>query len=329
MPTLNIKNRILQIIHAITSQESNDKVLHTSDIDGTKKLGSPDNYDHYKDQYWNNLELVQQYINRNATGNKDTIWQIDILTRFKNYVPFNEVLIIGCGNGWVERQLFDLGIGLHFDSFDVSEKYLETAQQLAANRSIRYFKADINHLENLEESHYDAIFNVGVLHHTFRLSHTLWKLSRSLKPNGLMFNFDYVGPAHNQYSDHHLTILKEINKQLPKRFQSPYKLRPNKKDFEAGDPSEAIHSDLVRSTFERFFDIIYQRDSNGGIAYQIFWNNIDEFKKNDKEAIETLEFLLKKDAEYTASKEVPILFWYGVGIPKSRHNVKHSETLPL
>ncbi|MGI0010403.1 MAG: class I SAM-dependent methyltransferase, partial [Nitrosopumilaceae archaeon] len=167
MIELNFKNKILELVHSIKSQASLSKERMpkgvTTDLSNTKS-NSFDNYDHYKDQYWNNLELVQQYVNKNATGNKNTVWQIDILTRFKSYIPFNEVLIIGCGNGWVERQLFDLGIGLHFDAFDVSEKYLETAQKLAANRHIHYFKADINHLENLGESRYDAIFNVGVLH---------------------------------------------------------------------------------------------------------------------------------------------------------------------
>lgn len=291
------------------------------------KTYGPESYDHYKDQYWNNLDLVQRYINENATGNKDTIWQVDILTRFKEHVPFKKVLVIGCGNGWVERQLYDLGIGLDFDAFDISEKYLKDAKNLCGNRKINYFKADINNLKNLGESTYDAIFNVGVLHHTFRLSLAVWILSRALKANGLMFNFDYVGPARNQYSNEHLEILKNINSGLPKRFQSPHPLRPSKRNFDFGDPSEAIHSDLVRGTVERFFDIIYQRDVNGGIAYQILWNNIDEFKKNDRESIDALEFLLKKDVEYAQSKKVPISFWYGVCTPKPLHMIRYHETL--
>ena len=311
----NIVNEISnKIIKRITKKDAN---VHGSE-----------SYDHYKDQYWNNLDLVQQYINENATGNRDTLWQVDILTRFKEHVPFKKVLVIGCGNGWVERQLYDLGVGLHFDAFDISEKYLESAKSLSGNRDINYFKADINNLTNLGESTYDAIFNVGVLHHTFRLSLAVWKLSRALKPNGLMFNFDYVGPTRNQYSKEHLEILKNTNSELPKRFQSPHPLRPSKRDFDFGDPSEAIHSDLVRDTVERFFDITYQRDINGGIAYQILWNNIDEFKKNDIDAVKNLKFLLEKDIEYTKSKAVPVLFWYAVGTPRAKDKIKYWELLP-
>jgi len=297
-------------------------------IDFGRKKGIIQEIDHYKDSYWNELNLVQQYICENATGNKDTIWQIDILTRFKEFLPFKNVLIIGCGNGWVERQLSDLKIGLHFDAFDISKKYLDTAKKQAGNRNIRYFVADINHLNNLKQSHYDAVFNVGTLHHTFRLSHTLWNISKSLKQNGLMFNFDYGGPAQNQYSDEHLSIMENINKQLPKRFQTPHKLRPSKEDFEFGDPTEAINSDLIRSIFERFFDIVYQRDLNGGVAYQILINNIQEFEKNDEEAIKVLKFLIEKDAQYTKLKKVPVLFWYSVGTPKPKNLIKNFQTLP-
>jgi SAM-dependent methyltransferase len=300
-------------------------IAATKIVQTTTKAGLFNQYDHYKDQYWNNLQLIQEYICKNATGNSDTIWQIDMLSRFKEYVPFKEVLIVGCGNGWVERQLFDLGIGLHFDAFDISEKYLEIAKKEMGNRPINYFVADINNMENIENSKYDAVFNVGVLHHTFRLSRALWKLSRSLKPNGLMFNFDYVGPPRNQYSNEHLRILETVNSQLPKRFQSAHPLRPAKENFYFGDRSEAIHSDLVQPTIEQFFNIVYQKDLNGGVAYQILWNNIDEFKKDDEEAKHTLQFLINKDEEYTRLGRVPILFWYGVGVPKPEHDINSLE----
>lgn len=286
-------------------------------------------YDHYADTYWNDLDMVQRYINKHATDNEDTIWQIDLLSRFEEYVPFKKCLVIGCGNGWVERQLYDLKIGLDFDAFDISEKYLEEAKEKKENRPINYYKDDLNNLEKLPQNYYDAVFNVGVLHHGFRLSKTLWHLNRSLKSNGLMFNFDYVGPAQNNYSDNHLKLLNQINKQLPKRFQSPHRLRPTKEDFAFGDPTEAVHADLVRTTFERFFDIIYQRELNGGIGYQILVNNTKEFHKTDDDAKYYLAKILKYDEKYSIEQKVPVLFWYGVGKPKAKENISFNEFLPV
>ncbi len=286
-------------------------------------------YDHYTDTYWNDLDTVQEYINKHATDNKETIWQIDLLSRFAKYVPFQKCLVIGCGNGWVERQLFDLKVGLDFDAFDISEKYLEEAKEKKENRTIHYFQSDLNNLETLPINHYDAIFNVGVLHHGFRLSRTLWYLNRSLKPNGMMFNFDYVGPAQNNYSDNHLALLNKINQNLPERFQSPHPLRPSKIDFAFGDPTEAVNADLVRPTFERFFDIIYQRELNGGIGYQLLVRNTEEFHKNDNDAKHYLEKILQYDEKYASEQKIPVLFWYGVGRPKMKENISNNEFLPI
>lgn len=285
-------------------------------------------FDHYTDTYWNSLDIVQNYINENATGDPDTIWQKDIPKRFPDKIPFQKCLVIGCGNGWVERELFDLGIGKSFDAFDISEKYLEIAESKKENRKINYFMADLDNLDSLPQNHYDAIFNVGALHHGFRLERTLWYLNKSLKSDGLMFNFDYVGTAQHMYSDEHFELLQKINKSLPQRFQSTQHFRPTKEDFAFGDPTEAINADLVRPLFERFFEIIYEKNLNGGIGYPLLVNNTKEFEINDKESQECLSKILKLDQKYSEEKKIPILFWYGVGKPKQKNNIRNNEFLP-
>jgi hypothetical protein len=97
-----------------------------------------------------------------------------------------------------------------------------------------------------------------------------------------------------------------------------------------GDPTEAVNADLVRPTFERFFDVIYQRYLNGGIAYQILWNNISNFENNtDLDSKKWLNYILEKDLEMTKEGKVPVLFWYGVGKPKSKDNISYNELLPV
>lgn len=272
-------------------------------------------FTHYTAQYWNDLDRVNRYLNKLSTGNEETTWLHHLVSFFKQHIPFGKVLIVGCGNGWLERQLYDLGIGLHFDAFDISENYLETARQQKGNRDIHYFKSDINKMDDVENDKYDAVFNYAILHHATEVEEAMLKLSRVLKIDGLMFNWEYVGPSRNQYDDEHLAIMQETMARLPERFRSRHALRPPIENFRV-EPTEAIHSDLIRPIFGRFFDIIYERNLNGGIAYQILWNNINEFRKNDREAADALDFLLRKDLEYTELRKVPVLFWYGVGTPK-------------
>ena len=105
------------------------------------------NYSHYTDKYWNNLPVVKKYKNRLSTDNEDIHWLDDITNRFGNFLPFENVLIVGCGNGWLERQLYDMNIGIHFDAFDISDRYLKEAESKKETRSITYFIDDINNLK--------------------------------------------------------------------------------------------------------------------------------------------------------------------------------------
>ncbi len=285
-----------------------------SESDEAKSLKE---FTHYSDKYWNDLELVRKYKDNLATGNENTHWISDILNRFKEYLPFGNVLIVGCGNGWLERQLYDLGIGKHFDAFDMSEKYINEAKELKQSRPIDYFLDDVNSMSKIEDNKYDAVFNFAVLHHAMNIEYALKKLASCLKNNGLMFSEEYVGPARNQYSDDHVNIMLEIMSDLPKKFRTKAKfLRPPLANFRV-EPSEAIHSDLILPLIPKYFDIVYQRNLNGGVAYQILHNNIDEFNDtSNSESVKWLEYLLQRDLQFTENGKVPVLFWYGVCTPK-------------
>tara|TARA_B110000438_G_scaffold117299_1_gene114626 strand:- start:861 stop:1874 length:1014 start_codon:yes stop_codon:yes gene_type:complete len=293
----------------ITSDDLKNLLSESSEAQAIK------NYSHYSDKYWNDLETVVKYKNKLSTDNENIHWLNDILTRFKEYLPFQNILIVGCGNGWLERQLYEMKIGLHFDAFDISQKYIDEAQKLSKNMPIDYFIEDINTMSNIENKKYDAVFNFAILHHATEIENATKRISEVLKPGGLIFNEEYVGPAQNQYSDEHLKNMLEVMSDLPSKYRSKHMLRPPLANFRV-EPTEAIHSDLVRPMFEKYFDIIYERDMNGGIAYQILWNNIENFCDDDPEAIKWLDYLLEKDFEFSENGKVPILFWNSVGRPK-------------
>jgi len=303
-----------------TSQLKNKK-LTLSEIEkillDSEEGKSINSFSHYSDKYWNDIPRVARYKNKLSTDDEHTHWIDDILKRFKEFIPFGKVLIVGCGNGWLERKLFDMGIGNTFDAFDISEKYIQESIEKKGNRSITYFIDDINNLQKIKSKTYDAIFNFAILHHATEIDSAMKKLADSLKENGLIFNEEYVGPARNQYSDEHLQIMLEVMSDLPERFRTKYSLRPPLANFRV-EPSEAIHSDLVIPTFKKYFDTIYERNMNGGIAYQILWNNIEPFENsNDPEAEKWLEYLLEKDLKFSKEGKVSNLFWYGVGKPKN------------
>jgi len=172
-------------------------------------------FTHYSAKYWNDLERVKRYKNKLAAGKENLHWIDDILIRFRKFVPFKRVLIVGCGNGWFERKLFDIGVGLEFDSFDISKKYLQEAKEKRGKRPINYFIEDVNEMESIENDRYDAVFNFAILHHATRVEFAVKKLSQVLKKTGLLFNEEYIGPSRNQYSNEHLEIMLNVMSDLP------------------------------------------------------------------------------------------------------------------
>ena len=104
---------------------------------------------------------------------------------------------------------------------------------------------------------------------------------------------------------------------LPEKFRSKVGfLRPPLANFRV-EPSEAIHSDLILPLIPKYFDVVYEKNLNGGVAYQILHNNIEEYEDNSNpESEKWLQYLLKQDIKFTEEGKVPVLFWYGVCKPK-------------
>ena len=187
---------------------------------------------HYADKFWNDLPQVLSYLCRRATGDSSLWWMDYFKSNFASR-PFSRGLVIGCGNGWVERDLYDRGIASHFDAFDFSAHYLEQCEQSKGARSIRYWQDSFETFN--PEGTYDLIVNVAALHHARYLHSHLQKLQGALSEGGVFVNWDYTGPSRNQYSDEHVNLMRAVNEMLPARFRTPHALRPDLRTLLAGE----------------------------------------------------------------------------------------------
>ncbi len=109
-------------------------------------------------------------------------------------------------------------------------------------------------------------------------------------------------------------LLEKINSELPEKLRTSFILS------ELPDPNlqhMTIHSESIKNTFLKYFDLKFSRNLNGGIAYPILFGNIWKFQilSNDTEQLMNL---LKLDQKYSENNDVPTLFWYGVGQPKTK-----------
>jgi SAM-dependent methyltransferase len=275
----------------------------------------PDSGVYYSSIYWNDFPRVLEHICEICTGDPGKFWINDFEERYCADGPFRHGLFLNCGNGWVERDFVDLGIVRRATAFDYSIDLLREAARQRADRSIDYFQADVN-LVDFQADSFDLVVNVGAIHHVQYVNRLFRILCRVMTPNGVLVNYDYVGPARNQYSSAHWRLIKRVNASLPPAVRKDLIGRAHLPTMLHDDPTEAIHSDLTLEAMQRHFELTELRDLGGGIAYDILTHNRKAHALSAPEVNPHLDRLLAIDRDYTNAGRVPNLFSYFIGRPR-------------
>jgi len=180
--------------------------------------------------------------------------------------PIPRALEIGCGDGEIALGLMQAGWFTRLDAFDVAEGAIATAQARAAAAgfdTLQFLVRDGNTL-TLEPGAYDFIYANHALHHITDLEHLFAQCAAALRPGGMLFASDYVGPSRMQYSDGHLTRINDMLARLPpeKRWDNLHGYQEKRliqrtplQAFRDHDPSEAPRSAEIIPVLEQFFDL--------------------------------------------------------------------------
>lgn len=285
---------------------------------------------YYSGKYWNDFPKVLEYMSENFTGNKDKTWVEDFRERFAQK-PFQYGLFLNCGNGWVEREFIDKKIVKKAAAFDYSQDLLKAAEEQKGKRNIHYFKADVNNID-LANDQFDLIINVAALHHVQYINKLCLLLAKALKKDGVLVNFDYIGPSRNQYSLKHWLYIKMVNHALPDFIKKEPLDYPHLPTMLYTDPTEAIHSDLIIPSLGRYFDIIERHDCGGGIAYMILTHNSKLNKVKAEKLNANISKILAADKKYTLAKKVPPMFSYFIAKPnkkllRNKKGIKHFQQI--
>ena len=132
------------------------------------------------------------------------------------------ILSLCCGFGESERyfvsRLPDVKYCL---GLDLAEGALKEAKERAHGMNIDYELADLNKYP-WQENRYDLVIAQGALHHLSNLEGVISGIYRTLKPGGILYSCEYVGPS---YQDHSIRQLQLINATA---FLVPPELRARK-----------------------------------------------------------------------------------------------------
>lgn len=275
------------------------------------KKPKTETYDYYhKNTFWNDHFMTKRYMNSLMTGDEEYHWmQFLFDTYFSKRKGKVKAVSIGCGNGWQDRNLHDIFNFAELDGYDVAPDLIEDAQQKAPTKNFKYEIKNLNEDLLPKENYYDLAINVAALHHIENMDHIMKQVYKILKPGGIFVHYDYTGPKRNQYSDKDLEYMNWMQHMLPEELVGREPIgRPSIEVMLREDPSEAVGSDDIIPYLKNYFNIDYHRDYNGGLLYQVLYNQVQNFDTENPIHNSLIKVALELEREMTWSGKVRPLF---------------------
>jgi SAM-dependent methyltransferase len=281
----------------------------------TEPLGVNENSAvYYAGTYWNDLEAVRRRINSKISGIPTLKWHEHFAHSTGR--KFRRALILNCGNGWVERELLEHGLIAEGVGLDYSRELLAEADAEAkrAGLPLTYQQGNIN-TDPLPPGEFDLVVNHAAAHHIAAIDGVFRQVCRLLPEDGWFVSFDYVGSHRNQYGLEAWERAWQMNERLPTSLRQEMTY-PRLPVMLVVDPTEAIHSELIASTFERYFTPLQFTPLGGAIAYLLLTHNERLFAAPDSaERDDWIEEILDADDQFLAEHPDSTLFAYFAGTP--------------
>jgi SAM-dependent methyltransferase len=240
---------------------------------------------------WLAEPVVRRYVNARVSGSPDW-WPMEWLA---SLYPggFDRAVSLGCGEGALERDLRRKSLCRRVLGIDLSTGALALAVARARAEDIRnvaYVRQDLNALALREEA-FDAAFFHQALHHVEDLESCLAAVAASLKPGGMLYLDEYVGPSRSEWRRHLLVDAEAVYQSLPRAARRRRRLAL---PLDWRDPSEAIRSSDILAALAARFSIELRRDY-GGTFLSVIHPHLDFSRSSPAEREATLATII--DAE--------------------------------
>ncbi len=206
--------------------------------------------------------------------------------------PPSRLLSIGSGMAFVEEYLVARGYVQHVTAYEKSRTAVEQAQARMANKDYAG-KLDLRCGDPLTESlptaGFDAVFVLAAIHHFDQIEDMYALIHRVLKPGGLLWFDEYVGPDLHMHAPDLMAIMNEVNDCLAPQYrrdmltQQPRETLPppSLEWMLAHDPSEGVHASRILPLTYQWFDVIYRQDYGGAIMRPFFAGILPNFDWTD------------------------------------------------
>ena len=210
---------------------------------------------------------------------------------------------------------------------DYSEALLGEARRAAAadGLPLAYQQMNVN-TATLPPGEFDLVVNHAAAHHIALIDRVFREICRLLPEDGWFLSMDYVGPHRNQYTSEAWERAWSVNAELPTEVRQSMSY-PHLPTMLEDDPTEAIHSELIVETLNRYFHVERFVPLGGAIAYPLLTFNRGLFDLSDScEQTTWVEHVLRADAAFLDEHPDSTLFAYFVARP-NKDALQQSATL--
>lgn len=231
--------------------------------------------------------LYSHAVAKPMTGALDG-WSVDAIAKqWFNPAPA-KVLAIGSGMAFLEEYLVQNDYAGHVTAYEMSRTAIEGARARVADKPYAS-RLDLRTgdvlLEELPTAGYDAVFVQAAIHHFDRIEEMFALMHRVLKPGGLLWYDEYVGPDHHMYEPEVLAIMDELNDCLDAQFRWDVLAkhtrtmvpRPSLEFMMGHDPSEGVHASQILPLTYQWFDVVHRQDYGGAIMRPFFTGILPNF----------------------------------------------------
>jgi len=272
---------------------------------------------YYHGIYWNSYDRVIQHLNERAFDSEQGNWCEFI--RKEHGKPYSRAFSLNCGTGWAERDLIVAGAAEQIVGVDYLDDLLATARQASVDMPISYHQTDANNAD-FPPGPYDLVVNHAAGHHIAYLDKVFRQLRDIMQPTGSLVTWDYTGAHRNQYTSRIWNAAMAVNARLPEQYRSSMEY-PHLPTMLAGDPTEAIHSELVLEVMSRYFHHRHFRRLGGPIAYLLLTHNTRLYAAPPAERDPLVEMILAADVEHIDTYPADSLFTFAISAPRAKDEI--------
>ena len=228
---------------------------------------------------WMANTAVLMHLNERATGDPARDWLSSWAHRW--FVGKRlSVLVLGCGEGWLERAIAAWPFVERIDAVDFAAEAVGRAAESARGiEKIHYGVVDLNR-DELRADAYDVVVAHSVLHHVANLEHAFPQIERAMRRDATLVVSEYVGPNRFQFSDDVLAIINALFAALPEELRGPdpMRRRPGVDEMIANDPTEAVRSAELPAFLESHFDLLERKQVGGTVLQHLLYGIVDRFR---------------------------------------------------